>query len=71
MLHRQSSGSQSGLYRPLGVTKRQECDWGSLNMGPSERSVHLFTIEMTLDQTLGNWHHFKPIHPIKNILTKK
>jgi hypothetical protein len=41
-------------------------------VGPSERVVRLFTIEVTLDQTLGNWYHFiKPIHRIKNLLTAK
>jgi hypothetical protein len=38
---------------------------------PSERVVRLFTIEVTLDQTLENWYHFiKPIHRIKNLLKK-
>jgi hypothetical protein len=40
-------------------------------VGPSERDVRSFTIEVTLDQTLGNWYHFKPIHRIKNLLTVK
>jgi hypothetical protein len=40
--------------------------------GRSERVVLLFTIEVTLDQTLGNWCHFiKPNHRIKNLLTVK
>jgi hypothetical protein len=38
---------------------------GALEVGPSERVVRLFTIEVTLDQILGNWCHFiKPIHRI-------
>jgi hypothetical protein len=41
-------------------------------VGPSKRIVRLFTTEVTLDQTLGNWYHFiKPIHHIKNLLTVK
>jgi hypothetical protein len=43
---------------------------GALEMGPSERGVRFFTIEVTLDQIFGNWYHFiKPIHRIKNLLT--
>jgi hypothetical protein len=43
-----------------------------LEVGPSKRSVRLFTIEETFDQTLGNWYRFiKPIHHIKNLLTVK
>jgi hypothetical protein len=45
---------------------------GVLEVGPSEHVVHLFTIEVTLDQTLGNWYHFiKPIHRNKNLLIVK
>jgi hypothetical protein len=45
---------------------------GALKAGPSERGVLLFTIEVTLNQTLGNWYHFmKPIHRIKHLLTVK
>jgi hypothetical protein len=45
---------------------------GALAVDPSERFVRLFTIEVTLDQTLGNWYHFiEPIHRIKNSLTVK
>jgi hypothetical protein len=41
---------------------------GALEVGPSERVVRLFTIEVILDQTLKNWYHFiKPIHRIKNL----
>jgi hypothetical protein len=41
-------------------------------MGPSERVLRLFTIEVTLDRTLGNWYHFiKPIDRFKNLLTIK
>jgi hypothetical protein len=45
---------------------------GVLEVGPSESVVCLFTVEVTLDQTLGNWYQFiKPIHRIKNLLTVK
>jgi hypothetical protein len=41
-------------------------------MGPIECIIRLFMIEMTLDQTLGNWYHFiKLVHGIKNLLTVK
>jgi hypothetical protein len=43
---------------------------GALQVGPQERVVRLFTIEVTLERTLWNWYHFiKPIHRIKNLLT--
>jgi hypothetical protein len=43
---------------------------GALEVGLSNRVDHLFTTEMTLDQTLGNWCHvIKPIHHIKDLLT--
>jgi hypothetical protein len=45
---------------------------GGLEVGPSERVLRLFTIEVTLDQTLGNWCHLiKPILRIKDLLTVK
>jgi hypothetical protein len=45
---------------------------GVLEVGPSERAVGLFKIEVTLDQTLENWYHYiKPIRRIKNLLTVK
>jgi hypothetical protein len=45
---------------------------GALEVGPSERVVRLFTTEVILGRTLGNWYHFiKPIHRIKNLLTVK
>jgi hypothetical protein len=63
------SGSQSGLYSPWGAV---ELPKGSLEVGSSERVVRLFTIEVTSDQTSGNWYHFiKPIHRIKHLLTVK
>jgi hypothetical protein len=31
---------------------------GALEMGLSERVVHLLVVEMTLDKTFGNWYHF-------------
>jgi hypothetical protein len=38
----------------------------------SERVDSLFTIEVTLEQKLGNWYHFiKRTHRIKNLLTAK
>jgi hypothetical protein len=45
--------------------------WRALEVGPSMRVVRLVKIEVTLDQALGNWYHFKPIHRIKHLLTVK
>jgi hypothetical protein len=43
---------------------------GALEVSPLEHIVCLFTVEVTSDQTLGNWYCFiKPIHCIKNLLT--
>jgi hypothetical protein len=74
-----SSFSHSRQYRPWGAVGLS--GWGALGgkcraegarLGPSERTVRLFSIEVTLDQTLGNWYHLmKPIHCIKNLLTVK
>jgi hypothetical protein len=45
---------------------------GAPEVGSSERVVCLFTIKVTLRQTMGNWYHFiKPIHRIKNSLRVK
>jgi hypothetical protein len=45
---------------------------GALEVGPSERVVHLFTIEMASDYILRNWYHFiKPNHRVKNLLAVK
>jgi hypothetical protein len=45
---------------------------GAHEVSPSDRIVLLFTIEVTLDQTLGNRYHFiKPICRIKNLLRLK
>jgi hypothetical protein len=45
---------------------------GGLEIGLSERVLRLLTIELTLDQTLGNWYHFiKPIRRIQNLLSVK
>jgi hypothetical protein len=45
---------------------------GALEVGTSGRTIRLFTIEVTLDETMGNWYHFiKPILRIKNLLTMK
>jgi hypothetical protein len=45
---------------------------GALDLGPSEGVVSLFTIEVTLNQTLGNWYPFiNTIHRIKNLVTVK
>jgi hypothetical protein len=42
---------------------------GVLEVGPSNRIVRLFMIEVTLDQTLGNWYHFiKPIRRVNYLL---
>jgi hypothetical protein len=41
-------------------------------VGPSERFVRLFTVEVTSDQALGKCYPFiKPIHRIKNLLIVK
>jgi hypothetical protein len=42
-----SSGSQSGLYRPLGGAVG--LPRGALEVGPSERVVRLFTIDQARD----------------------
>jgi hypothetical protein len=56
----------------VGLPKGALRDRGALEVGPSEPVVRLFTTEVTLDQTMGNWYHFiKPIHRIKNLLTVK
>jgi hypothetical protein len=45
---------------------------GALDFDSSERVAPIFTIEVTLEQTLGNWYHLiKTIHRIKNLLTVK
>jgi hypothetical protein len=54
-----------GCTAPWGLPK------GALVADPSKRVVRSFTSEVTLDQTLGNWIHFKPIHRITNLLTAK
>jgi hypothetical protein len=54
----------------LAGAKREGGGQGTLGVDPSERVVRLFTTEVTLNQTLGNWYYFiKPIHCIKNLLT--
>jgi hypothetical protein len=61
-----------GRWDYLQGTKKQGGRQGAPEVGPSERVVRLFTIEVTLDQTLGNWHHFiTPIQHIINLLTVK
>jgi hypothetical protein len=46
--------------------------WGALEVGHSMCTVRLFTIEVTVEQALGNWYHFiKPIHSLKNFLKVK
>jgi hypothetical protein len=42
---------------------------GALEVGPSERVVYLFTIEVTLDQTLGNWYHFMALRIFINVVS--
>jgi hypothetical protein len=44
------SGSQSWLYRPLGVGKGAVLHRAAMQVSPSECVVHLFTIEVTLNQ---------------------
>jgi hypothetical protein len=41
---------------------------GALAVDPFERIVPLFTIEVTLDQTLENWYPLMPILRMKNLL---
>jgi hypothetical protein len=41
-----------------GVQDQWYCPLGTVEVGPSQRLVHLFTIEVTSDQTSGNWYHF-------------
>jgi hypothetical protein len=56
----------------MGGVLRDKGWQGALKVGPSGRTVLLFTIEVTADETLGNWYHYiKPIHRIKNLLTLK
>jgi hypothetical protein len=56
------------MYRHLGGKGRQ----GLLEVDFSEPLVRLFTTEVSLEQTLGNWYQFtKPTHRIKNLLTVK
>jgi hypothetical protein len=63
-----SSGSQSGLYRPP-VGRWDYLGGGSWTGDWPLRTRRFFTIEVALDQTLGNWYHFmKPIHRINNLL---
>jgi hypothetical protein len=58
---------QNGLYCPIRALRYKGAAGGS-GVAPSEH-VLLFTTEVTLDQTLGNWYQFiKPIHRIKNLL---
>jgi hypothetical protein len=56
----------SAHWWAVGLPRRE------LDAGPSESVVRLFTTEVTLDYTLGNWYHFiKAIQHIKNLLTLK
>jgi hypothetical protein len=56
----------------VGLHRRKLNRPGGSRVDSSERFVLLFTIEVTLDQILGNWYHFiKPTHRIKNFLTVK
>jgi hypothetical protein len=42
---------------------------GGIEVGPSEYVVHLFIVEVILDQTLGSWYcFFEPIHHSKTVL---
>jgi hypothetical protein len=57
-----------GVGLPRGALKGKEV----VEVDTSQGAVRLFTIEVNLDQTLGNWYHFtKPTHCIKNLLTLK
>jgi hypothetical protein len=65
----------TALWRAVGLPRgllRGKGWQGTLDVDPSEGTVRLFTIEVTSDQTLGNWYHVtKPIHGIKNLVTVK
>jgi hypothetical protein len=56
-----------------GTAKRQNGSRGASEMGSAGRFFcHLFTIEMTLNQTLENWYPFiRSIRRIKNLRTVK
>jgi hypothetical protein len=57
---------------PMGGVKSQEDGRGALEVGPSKRIARLFTMEVAVDRTLGNWYHFiKPIHRTENLLKVK
>jgi hypothetical protein len=61
-----------GRWDYLGVHYEARGMQETLKVGSSEHIVCLFTTEVTLDQTPGNWYHFiKLIHLIKNLLTVK
>jgi hypothetical protein len=60
-----------GCTAPWGVLRGKGVGEG-LEVGPSERVVLLLTIQLTSDQTSGNWYRFiKLIRRIKNLLTVK
>jgi hypothetical protein len=57
-----------GALRCKGAAVGVRVGQGGAGVGPSEHVVRLFTVEVTLDHTLGNWYQFiKPIHRIKNL----
>jgi hypothetical protein len=67
-----------GCIAPLGAlglprdALRGKGGQGTLKVGVSGSGVPFFTMEVTLDQTPGNWCHFiEPIHRIENVLTVK
>jgi hypothetical protein len=59
-VHRPAPRIPRGTYAP---GKRWDYLPGLQEVGLSEGTVRLFTTEVTLNQTSGNWHHFiKPIY---------
>jgi hypothetical protein len=64
------NGPEIWLYRPwmkVGLpwdVLRGKGGRGALEVSHSEHLIRLFTIEMTVDQTLGNWYDFIKPHLI-------
>jgi hypothetical protein len=51
------------------MAKKKKSSKGMLEVGPSQRVVRLFLIEVTSDQKMGNWYCFiKTIHCIEILL---
>jgi hypothetical protein len=67
-----AAGIPKGAPREKGLqgcVKRQGAE-GALDVSPSARTFRLFMIEVTLNQTVGNWYDLITIiHCIMNLLT--